>query len=81
MEKIAKIFQLGNVGHRPIELLPNYNVSPGSFQPVVVWDDAGGMRVFYMMFWRFLPKSCTDPKTFGYSTVKGAAPNLMKSGM
>ena len=37
--------------------------------------------MFHTMFWRFLPKSCTDPKTFGYSTINAAAPNLMKSGM
>jgi hypothetical protein len=43
-------------------LEPTYNAAPGTMQPVVVWDEALGMRAARMMYWRFLPPFCTDLK-------------------
>jgi putative SOS response-associated peptidase YedK len=50
-------------------------------QPVIIWDEAVGMRTLQMMFWRFLPPFCADPKTFRLSTVNASADNILKSGL
>jgi putative SOS response-associated peptidase YedK len=65
-QRIAEAFALGNLDGLALELdlSPNYNVAPQTMQPVIIWDEAVGMRTLQMMFWRFLPPFCADPKTF-----------------
>lgn len=82
-QRIAEAFALGNVEGLALELdlTPNYNVAPQTMQPVIVWNEAVGMRTLHMMFWRFLPPFCDDPKTFRLSTVNASADNVLKSGL
>lgn len=60
-------------------LKPDYNVAPQTMQPVIVWDEAVGMRTLHMMFWRYLPPFCADLKTFRLSTVNAQSKRLMES--
>ncbi|MGH9587866.1 MAG: SOS response-associated peptidase [Acidobacteriaceae bacterium] len=82
-QRIAEAFALGNLDGLALELdlAPNYNVSPQTMQPVIVWDEAVGMRNLQMMFWRFLPPFCADPKTFKLSTINASSANVLKSGL
>jgi putative SOS response-associated peptidase YedK len=57
-QKIAEAYQLGNVDGLSLELAPDYNAAPQSTQTVIIWDEAGGMRMVRMMFWRFLAAIC-----------------------
>jgi hypothetical protein len=50
-------------------------------QPVIVWDQAGGMRLLQMMFWRFLPPSVTDPKKFRLDTINAKGETLLDSNV
>src|SRR6185437_2738169 len=54
---------------------------PQTMQPVILWDEALGIRTLQMMFWRFLPPFCADPKTFKLSTINASAENVLKSGL
>ena len=80
-QKIAEAFQLGNVDGLALEFTPDYNAAPQSMQPVIVWDEAGGMRVLQMMFWRFLPPFVTDPKKFRLDTINAKGETLLGSRM
>ncbi|HEX5234688.1 MAG TPA: SOS response-associated peptidase [Silvibacterium sp.] len=84
-QRIAEAFQISNLHGLALEsdldLTPNYNVAPQTMQPVIVWDETIGMRTLHMMFWRFLPPFCSDPKTFKLSTVNASADNVLKSGL
>jgi putative SOS response-associated peptidase YedK len=93
-QKIAEAFALGNPDEADeldeldeldsiVEqsLAPNYNVAPGTMQPVVVWDDETGMRALRMMYWRMLPPFCTDPKKFKLDTIHASAEKLLSSSM
>jgi putative SOS response-associated peptidase YedK len=80
-QKIAEAFQLGNVDGLALEFTPDYNAAPQSMQPVIVWDEAGGMRVLQMMFWRFLPPFVTDPKKFRLDTINAKGETLLDSRM
>lgn len=82
-QRIAEAFALGDVDGLALDLAltPDYNVAPQTMQPVIVWDHAVGMRTLHMMFWRFLPPFCADPKAFKLNTVNAAASNLLKGGL
>lgn len=79
-QRIAEAFALGNVEGlaMDLDLTPNYNVAPGTMQPVIVSDPDFGTRTLRMMFWRYLPPFCADPKTFKLSTVNAASRSLLK---
>jgi putative SOS response-associated peptidase YedK len=78
-QKIAEAFSLGNVDGLNLELAPDYNASPGTMQPVIVWDEHFGTRTLQMMFWRFLPPFVTDPKKFKLDTVNARSETLLDS--
>lgn len=80
-QRIAEAFQLGNLDEYFLELAPSYNVAPQSMQPVIVWDAESGMRTLEMMFWRFLPAFCADPKKFRLDTINAHADKLLGSRM
>jgi putative SOS response-associated peptidase YedK len=62
-----------------LDLAPNYNIAPGTMQPVVVWDDDLGVRTLRMMYWRFLPPFCKDPKKLKLDTIHASAEKLLSS--
>jgi putative SOS response-associated peptidase YedK len=84
-KRLAEAFQLGALDDMDVSvevgLAPNYNASPGTMQPVVIWDDDLGMRVLRMMHWRFLPPFCTDPKKLKLDTIHASAEKLLSSGI
>ena len=84
-QRIAEAFQLGTLDELDLSvelgMAPTYNASPGTMQPVVVWDDALGMRTIRMMHWRFLPPFCTDPKKLKLDTIHASAEKLLSSGI
>jgi putative SOS response-associated peptidase YedK len=80
-QRIAEAFALGNVDGLSLELAPTYNAAPQSMQPVIVWDDAVGMRMLHMLFWRFLPPFVTDPKKFKLDTINARGETLLDSKM
>ena len=88
-QRIAEAFQLGTLDDLDLNadpslelaLAPNYNASPGTMQPVVIWDDDLGMRRLRMMHWRFLPPFCTDPKKLKLDTIHASAEKLLSSGI
>lgn len=84
-QRIAEAFALRNLDDldlsSELELAPSYNVAPGTMQPVVVWDEDIGMRALRMMYWRFLPPFCTDPKKLKLDTIHASAEKLLSSSM
>jgi hypothetical protein len=80
-QRIAEAFKLGNVGSLFLQLAPDYNAAPGKMHPVIVWDASEGMRTLQMMYWKFLPTFCTDPKKFKLSTTNADSANLLTSRM
>jgi len=84
-QRIAEAFALGELDSlelsTEVELAPNYNVAPGTMQPVVVWDEDLGMRALRMMYWRFLPPFCTDPKKLKLDTIHASAEKLLSSSL
>ncbi|HEU4981259.1 MAG TPA: SOS response-associated peptidase [Acidobacteriaceae bacterium] len=79
-QRIAEAFALGSVEGlaMDLDLAPNYNVAPGTMQPVIISDPDFGTRTLRMMFWRYLPPFCTDPKDFKLSTINAASHSLLK---
>jgi putative SOS response-associated peptidase YedK len=75
-QRIAETFGVGKVDGLHLELVPNYNVAPQTMQPVVIWDERYGVRTLTMMYWRFLPPFCDDPKTFKLSTTNASASQI-----
>lgn len=80
LDELGSSLEPGEVG-ADLDLAPDYNVAPGTMQPVVVWDDLLGMRTLRMMFWRMLPPFCTDPKKFKLDTINASAEKLLSSNM
>ena len=84
-QRIAEAFQLGSLDDLDLSvelgLTPNYNAAPGTIQPVVIWDDDLGMRALRMMYWRFLPPFCTDPKKLKLDTIHASAEKLLSSSL
>jgi putative SOS response-associated peptidase YedK len=85
VRRIAQAFQIDPPDELDLDLelglAPNYNAAPGTMQPVVVWDDAMGMRALRMMYWRFLPPFCTDPKKLKLDTIHASAEKLLSSSI
>lgn len=80
-QKIAEAYQLGNVDGLSLELAPDYNAAPQSTQTVIIWDEAGGMRMVRMMFWRFLPPFVTEPKKFRLDTINARGESILDSNV
>jgi putative SOS response-associated peptidase YedK len=84
-QRIAEAFHLGSVEEvdsvAEVDLAPNYNIAPGTMQPIVVWDEDLGMRTLRMMYWRFLPPFCTDPKKLKFDTIHASAEKLLSSNV
>jgi putative SOS response-associated peptidase YedK len=88
-QRIAEAFQLGTLDDLDLSLdpdvelglAPNYNAAPGTMQPVVIWDDAVGIRALRMMYWRFLPPFCTDPKKLKLDTINASSEKLLSSNL
>ena len=80
-QRISEAFHLGNVDGLALELVPDYNASPASTQPVIVWDEQFGMRTLSMMFWKFLPPYVTDPKKMSFDTILARGDRLLESNM
>ena len=84
-QRITEVFQIGTLNEADpdveLGLAPNYNAAPGTMQPVVVWDDALGIRTLRMMYWRMLPPFCTDPKKLKLDTIHASAEKLLSSGL
>jgi putative SOS response-associated peptidase YedK len=85
MQRIAQAFQVDAPDELDLSvelgLAPNYNAAPGTMQPAVVWDDALGMRALRMMYWRFLPPFCADPKKLKLDTIHASAEKLLSSSI
>jgi putative SOS response-associated peptidase YedK len=81
-QRIAEVFALdqaqGLALPSDLDLTPNYNVAPQTMQPVILWDERFGTRAMRMMFWRFLPPFCSDPKAFRLATVNASSDSIMK---
>ena len=84
-QRIAEAFQLGTLEDLDLSielgLAPNYNAAPGTMQPVIIWDDDLGLRALRMMYWRFLPPFCTDPKKLKLDTIHASAEKLLSSNV
>jgi putative SOS response-associated peptidase YedK len=84
-KRIAEAFQIGALDDEDLSvelgLAPTYNASPGTMQPVVIWDEDLGMRRVRMMHWRFLPPFCTDPKKLKLDTIHASAEKLLSSSL
>jgi putative SOS response-associated peptidase YedK len=64
-----------------LEVAPDYNAAPQSTQPVIIWDEAAGMRMVRMMFWRFLPPFVTEPKKFRLDTINARGESILDSNV
>lgn len=75
-QRIAEAFKVGVPPS--FEILPDYNVAPTTFQPVVVEDRDTGQRTIRAMYWGLIPHWAEDPKKLGVSTINAKAESLME---
>ena len=75
-QRIAEAFRVGVPPS--FEILPDYNVAPTTFQPVVVEDRDSGERTIRAMYWGLVPYWSEDPKRLGLSTINAKAESLMQ---
>jgi putative SOS response-associated peptidase YedK len=75
-QRIAEAFKVGIPPS--FEILPDYNVAPTTFQPVVVEDRETGEREIRAMYWGLVPNWAEDPKRLGVSTINAKAESLME---
>jgi hypothetical protein len=78
---VAEAFHLGNIDGLSLELAPDYYASPGTMQPVILWDAAFGTRTLQMMFWKFLPPFVLDPKKLKLDTINARRETLLNSSV
>jgi putative SOS response-associated peptidase YedK len=72
-QRIAEALQAGLT--IPFEILPSFNIAPGTFQPVVKLDDDSGDRKIVPMRWGLVPFWSKDSKP-NYSTVNARAETI-----
>ena len=72
-QRIAEAFALGNIEGlaMDLDLAPNYNVAPGTMQPVIISDPDFGTRTLRMMFWRYLPGRLYPVNPIAVRNVEG----------
>lgn len=75
-QRIAEAFKVGVPPS--FEILPDYNVAPTTFQPVVIEDRETGEREFRAMYWGLIPYWAEEPKKLGVSTINAKAESLME---
>lgn len=75
-QRIADAFRVGVPPS--FEILPDYNVAPTTFQPVIVEDRETGQREIRAMYWGLIPYWAEDPKKLGVSTINAKAESLLK---
>jgi putative SOS response-associated peptidase YedK len=75
-QRIAEAFKIGVPPS--FEILPDYNVAPTTFQPVIVEDRDSGERTVRAMYWGLIPYWAGDPKKLGVSTINAKAESLME---
>jgi putative SOS response-associated peptidase YedK len=80
-QRIAEAFKVGVPPS--FEIMPDYNVAPTTFQPVVVEDRETGEREIRAMYWGLIPywapQSTEEiPKKLGLSTINAKAESLME---
>jgi putative SOS response-associated peptidase YedK len=73
-QRIAEAFKVGVPPS--FEILPDYNVAPTTFQPVIVEE-----REIRAMYWGLIPYWAEDPKKLGVSTINAKAESLMEKRM
>ena len=73
-QRIAEAFRIGVPSS--FEILPDYNVAPTTFQPVIVEDRDSGERMIRAMYWGLVPYWAEDPKKLGVSTINAKAETL-----
>jgi len=78
-QRIAEAFKVGVPPS--FEILPDYNVAPTTFQPVVVEDRDTGERAIRAMYWGLIPYWAEEPKKLGASTINAKAESLMEKPM
>lgn len=78
-QRIAEAFRVGVPPS--FEILPDYNVAPTTFQPVIAEDRDSGERAIRAMYWGLVPYWTEDPKKLGVSTINAKAENLMQKPM
>jgi putative SOS response-associated peptidase YedK len=74
-QRIAEAFRIGMPPS--FEILPDYNVAPTTFQPVIAEDRDSGERSIRPMYWGLIPYWAEDPKKLGVSTINAKAESLM----
>ena len=77
-QRIAEAFRTGVPA--TFEILPSYNVTPQSFQPVVRLNDETGERELALLRWGLVPFWAKDAKV-GYSTINAKAETVATSAM
>ena len=75
-QRIAEAFRVGVPPS--FEILPDYNVAPTTFQPVVVEDGQTGEREIRAMYWGLIPYWAEEPKKLGVSTINAKAESLLE---
>lgn len=75
-QRIAEAFRVGVPPS--FEILPDYNVAPTTFQPVVVESRDTGEREIRAMYWGLIPSWAEEPKKLGVSTINAKAESLME---
>lgn len=75
-QRIADAFKVGVPPS--FEILPDYNVAPTTFQPVVVENRDTGDCEIRVMYWGLVPYWAQDSKKLGVSAINAKAESLME---
>jgi putative SOS response-associated peptidase YedK len=63
------------------EFVPDYNIAPTTFQPVIRLDKETGERELATMRWGLVPHFAQDLRDFRMNTINAKAETLMTSAM
>jgi putative SOS response-associated peptidase YedK len=77
-QRIAEAFRAGLP--TTFEILPSFNVTPQSFQPVIRPNRETGERELVQMRWGFVPFWAKDAK-IGYSPINAKSESVATSAM
>jgi putative SOS response-associated peptidase YedK len=70
-QHIAEAFKVGKLPPG-FELLPDYNIAPSTFQPIVRPNRETGERELVLMRWGLIPAEVADPDSFKIYTTSNA---------
>jgi putative SOS response-associated peptidase YedK len=75
-QKIAEAFHIAKWSP-DVNLTPDYNIAPSTFQPIIRSDTETGEREIVLMRWGLVPEKVADPDSFKSFATTNARPETI----